>query len=88
MTAQQSIVIYHAAGGQQISVPIEQNTVWLTQQQMSDLFSKDVRTVNEHIQNVFQEKELSRSSVIRKFRITAADGKSYLTHVYNLDVII
>jgi len=52
---------------------------------MAELFQKDVRTINEHIQNVFAEGELSPRSVIRKFRITAADGKGYETGHYNLD---
>jgi prophage maintenance system killer protein len=65
-----------------------QETVWLTQKQMAELFSKDVRTVNEHINNIFKEGELIENSVIRKFRITAADGKTYETNFYNLDVII
>ncbi|MFA6357056.1 MAG: RhuM family protein [Candidatus Omnitrophota bacterium] len=55
---------------------------------MADLFTKNIRTVNEHIQNVFKEVELKKSSVIRNFRITAADGKSYETNFYNLDVVI
>jgi death-on-curing family protein len=55
---------------------------------MADLFVKDVRTINEHIVNIFKEKELKKESVIRKFRITAADGKIYGTNFYNLDVII
>jgi hypothetical protein len=55
---------------------------------MSELFQKDVRTINEHIQNIFDEGELKPDSVIRKFRITAADGKSYDTQHYNLDAII
>ena len=55
---------------------------------MAELFGKDVRTINEHIQNVFAEGELVSDSVIRKFRITAADGKAYETQHYNLDVII
>jgi hypothetical protein len=55
---------------------------------MAELFQKDVRTINEHIQNVFADGELSQESVIRKFRITAADGKIYETQHYNLDVII
>jgi hypothetical protein len=64
------------------------NTVWLSQKQMGDLFDKNVRTVSEHIGNVFKEGELDESSVIRNFQITAADGKSYDTQFYNLDVII
>jgi hypothetical protein len=54
---------------------------------IAGLFQKDVRTVNEHIQNIFEEGELSPNSVIRNFRITAADGKTYDTQHYNLDVI-
>ena len=71
-----------------IEVRLENETVWLTQKLMAELFQKDVRTINEHIQNIFEERELSPDSVIRKFRITAADGKSYETRHYNLDVII
>ncbi len=71
-----------------IEVKLEKDTVWLTQKQMADLFGKDIRTVNEHISNIFKEKELQEKSVIRNFRITAADGKDYLTNFYNLDVII
>lgn len=83
-----SLVVYEIEKGKKISVPIEKESVWLTQAQMSELFNKDLRTINEHIQNIFSEKELVKSSVIRKSRITAADGKSYKTNLYNLDVII
>jgi len=55
---------------------------------MAELFQVTVPTINEHIKNIFNEQELQENSVIRKFRITAADGKSYLTNFYNLDVII
>ena len=89
MTAQsKSIVIYEIAKGKKISVPIERDSVWLTQTQMSLLFSKDVNTIGEHIGNIFKEKELKRNSVTRKFRVTAPDGKAYLNQIYNLDVII
>ena len=71
-----------------LQVRLEDETVWLTQKLMAELFQKDVRTINEHIQNIFEERELSPDSVVRKFRITAADGKSYDTQHYNLDVII
>ncbi len=71
-----------------LEVRLEEDTVWLTQKQMAELFQKDVRTVNEHIKNIFGEGELSSRSVIRKFRITASDGKKYDTTHYNLDVII
>jgi len=55
---------------------------------MAQLFDVDVRTVNEHLKNIFKSGELQEDSVIRKFRITAADGKNYNTNFYNLDVII
>ena len=83
------IVIYQSADGTTgIEVHLEAETVWLTQKQMAELFDKDVRTVNEHIRNIFKEGELAENSVIRKFRITASDGKTYETSHYNLDVII
>jgi len=87
--AKGEIIIYQAKDKKvKLEVKLEQETAWLTQKQMADLFVKDVRTINEHILNIFKEKELRRNSVIRKFRITAADGKSYQTSFYNLDVII
>ena len=83
------IVIYQTDDGQTgLQVHLDQDTVWLTQKQMAELFGKDVRTVNEHLKNIFKEAELEENSVVRKFRITAADGKSYNTAHYNLDVII
>lgn len=86
--SQQSIVIYEVGRGKNISVPIKQETVWLSQKQMGELFDKNTRTINEHVTNIFKDKELSEKSVIRNFRITAKDGKAYLTKMYNLDVII
>jgi hypothetical protein len=55
---------------------------------MSELFGVDVRTINEHLKNIFTSTELIEDSVIRKFRITAEDGKKYLTNFYHLDAII
>ena len=84
-----AIILYQMEdGGTRLEVKLENETVWLTQKQMSELFQKDIRTVNEHIQNLFEEKELAENSVIRNFRITAADGKDYNTKHYNLDVVI
>lgn len=71
-----------------MEVRVQDETVWLTQKRMAELFQKDVRTINEHIQNTFAEGELNADSVIQKFRITADDGKDYDTQHYNLDVII
>jgi death-on-curing family protein len=83
------IVIFKARGGAvRLDVKLENDTVWLSQKEMAILFDRDLRTINEHIQNIFKEKELSKKSVIRNFRITASDGKTYETNGYNLDVII
>lgn len=76
-------------GKKQIQVRLIDETVWLSQKLMAELFQKDVRTINEHILNVFAEGELPQdNSVIRKFRITASDGKNYDTNFYSLDMII
>jgi len=82
------IIIYKSKEGPKLKVCLEDETVWLTQKQMTLLFDKGVSTINEHIKNIFKEGELMENSVIRKFRITAADGKTYETNFYNLDVII
>jgi hypothetical protein len=86
---QSSIILYQTEDGRtRIQCRFENETIWLTQKLMAELFNKDVRTINEHIQNIFAEGELTEESVIRKFRITAADGKSYDTQHYNLEVVI
>jgi hypothetical protein len=83
------IILYTSPDGQvKVDVFLQDETVWLTQKRMAELFEKDIRTINEHIRNVFDEGELVSDLVIRKFRITADDGKSYETQFYNLDVII
>lgn len=83
------IAIYHTIGeDQKIYVRIEDEDVWLTQKLIADLFDVDVRTVNEHLKNVFSEQELAENSVIRNFRITATDGKKYETKHYNLEAIL
>lgn len=70
------ILIYqNKEGSIKIDVRLEDETVWLTQSQMGVLFGKDKRTISEHIGNIFKEGELDESSVVRNFRITAADGK-------------
>jgi len=93
MTAKENtaapIVIYQSADGSiATEVRLQGDTAWLTQRQMGELFGKNIRTISEHIRNVFKEGELDEFSVIRDFRITAADGKDYDTAHYNLDVII
>ena len=85
----EQIVIYQADDGQtQVEVRFEHDTIWLSQAQMCDLFDKNKRTVSEHVRNVFKEGELNENAVVRKSRITAADGKSYQVNHYNLDVVI
>ena len=82
-------LVFTAQSGQQsIEVRYEDETIWLTQKLLANLFDVDVRTVSEHLKNIFQSGELQEDSVIRKFRNTADDGKSYLTQFYNLDAII
>jgi len=83
------IVIYRTKGGKTaLEVNLREETVWLSQAQMGQLFDKNKRTISEHISNLFKEGELIENAVVRKFRTTAADGKSYKVEYYNLDVII
>ena len=90
-----NIVIYESEGGEvRLDVRLENETVWLTQDQLCLLFNKAKSTISEHISNIFKEGELEESVVVRKFRITtphgAISGKSQVHEVlfYNLDVII
>ena len=76
------------AGEQSIEARYEDETLWLSQKLMAELFGVDVRTVSEHLKNIFASHELAAEAVIRKFRITASDGKNYQTQFYNLDAII
>ena len=82
------IILYQPNETIKVEVRVENETVWLTQAQMVVLFEKDKRTISEHIGNIFKEGELDEISVVRKYRTTAQDGKSYHTNFYNLDVII
>ncbi len=89
---QSEIIFYQTEDGKtRVQVRLENETVWLTQKLMAELFQKDVRTINEHIQNIYVEGELSPDSTIRKFRIVQNEGKRHVTRkvdYYNLDVII
>ncbi len=83
------ILIYQTEDNEtRIETRLLDETVWLTQQQMAELFAKDKRTISEHIGNIYKEGELVKESTVRKFRTTAADGKRYQVAHYNLDVII
>ncbi len=88
----EEIIIYQdEKGNTNIDVRLENETIWLTQKQMAELFERDVRTINEHIINVYDEGELDETSTIRKFRIVQTEGKRSVNREldhYNLDMII
>jgi len=86
---QGELIVYQAEDGQtSVDVRLKDETVWLSQAEMTELFQRNKRTVSEHIRNVFKEGELEEKAVVRKFRTTADDGKAYKVNYYNLDVII
>ena len=85
------IEIYSSQSGIEINVMLENDIIWLSQMQMAELFDKDVRTINEHVQNIYKTAELLEDTTIRKFRIVRQEGarevQRNIDH-YNLDVII
>ena len=84
-----SILIYTTEDGlTKIDTTFDGDTVWLSIDQMAELFQRDKSTISRHIKNIFAEGELERDSVVAKFATTAADGKTYQVEFYNLDVII
>ncbi len=89
MEENNKILIYTDNDGlTKIDVKLEEDTLWLTQAQMCELYQTSKSNVSEHIKHIFEEGELQEDSVVRKFRTTASDGKSYMTTFYNLDMII
>jgi hypothetical protein len=83
------IIIYKTKDRKtQIEVKFENESVWLTQQQMAELFGQTKQNISLHINNCFKEKELRSVSVVKESLTTASDGKQYKTKHYNLDVII
>ena len=72
----------------EVSVSEDKETVWLSLDQMAELFSRDKSTISRHIRNMFNEGELDKNSVVAKFATTASDGKTYQVDYFNLDVII
>ena len=89
MTANENqIVVYQPNETVRLDVRLENETVWLTQEQMSQLFGRDQSVVARHIGNIFKEGELNRDSVCAKNAYTASDGKTYQVAFYNLDVVI
>lgn len=87
--SQSEIVLYQTEDGKtRIQVHFEGETAWLTQNQMSELFQTSIPNISMHVRNIFREGELIEESVVKNFLTTAADGKSYKTRHFNLDVII
>ncbi len=82
-------LIYQSEDGKtQLSVVLENETLWLSQKQITDLFGKAKGTISEHIKHIFADGELAKESVVRFFRTTAADGKTYEVAHYNLDMVL
>ena len=89
MQENNKILIYTDSSGlTKIDVRLTEDTLWLTQAQMCELYQTSKSNVSEHIKHIFEEGELQEEAVVRKFRTTAADGKSYQTTFYSLDMII
>lgn len=87
MNAGEILIYQNSEGNIKIEVRLEEETVWLSQAQLCDLFQKSKATISEHIKNIFEEGELNENAVVRNFRTTASDGKTYDVNHYNLDVI-
>jgi hypothetical protein len=86
---QSQVLLYQAPDGRtRLEVRLQDETVWLTQAQMAELFQRERSVITKHIRNIFEEGELAQDSVCADFAHTAADGKTYQTVCYNLDVII
>lgn len=89
MGNQSEMIIYQTEDGvTKVNVTFEADTVWLSLDQMAELFQRDKSVISRHIRNIFADGELVRDSVVAKNATTAADGKSYQVEYYNLDVII
>ena len=89
MNRKSNIIMYTTEDGlAKIEATFDEDTVWLSIDQMAELFQRDKSTISGHIKNVFSEGELVRKSVVANFATTAADGKTYQVDYYNLDVII
>ena len=89
MNQKSNMVIYTTEDGlAKIETTFDEDTVWLSIDQMAELFERDKSTISRHIKNIFEEGELQRDSVVANFATTASDGKTYQVDYYNLDVII
>jgi prophage maintenance system killer protein len=85
---QGEIVIYKDSSGPELKVTLENETIWLTQNQISSLFNTERSVITKHLRNVFNSAELSQDSVCANFAHTASDGKRYKVQYYNLDAVI
>lgn len=88
MEQKSEIVLYQPEGSVSLEVRLENETVWLTQQQISELFGTGRQAITKHLKNIFASNELDENSVCSILELTAADGKNYKTKVYNLDAIL
>lgn len=88
MGNQGEIILYQPDEEIKLNVRLENETVWLSIDEMSYLFGRDISVIGKHIRNIFKEGELIKDSVWAKFAYTASDGKTYQVDYYNLDVII
>lgn len=90
MTKQEKqVVIFKSIDGSvAVNVQFDEDTAWLSLDQMAELFDRDKSTISRHIKNIFKEGELVQDSVVANFATTALDGKTYQVDYYNLDVII
>jgi Virulence protein RhuM family len=86
--AMSEIIIYAPTDGGSVTVRLEGESLWLTQEQMAELFGRERSVITKHLRNVFRESELVESSACANFAHTAGDGKTYQTRHYNLDAII
>lgn len=87
-SAAEYLTFVAASGQGGVEAVYADETIWLSQKMMGVLYAVNVRTVNEHLKKLFSDSELQEESVIRKFRITATDGKTYDTQHYHLTAII
>lgn len=88
MKEKKNEIILFENQGVKLEVNLKDETVWLTQKQMAELFDKDRRTITRHIQNIYKDEELEENAVCSFFEHTAEDGKTYKVQYYNLDMII
>lgn len=88
MEKEGEIILYQPDGTLKLEVRLEDETVWLTQAQIADLFGTQRQAISKHLKNIFTSHELEENSVCSILELTAADGKTYKTKIYNLDAIL